>query len=89
MIHFEYHEEGDTATVKATGSYEAIVTEIVLLIMAVCKDNNIPTKKMLKDTRKLLFKALVCQDTSEYIRQRLRSVASKEETEKGSGGVVS
>ena len=55
MIHLEYHAERDTVTVAAKGSYKAVIVEICLLIMIICKTNDLPPKKMLKDIKTLLL----------------------------------
>lgn len=74
MIHLEYHTERDTVTATAKGSYKAVITEICLLIMSICKTNDVLPKKMLKDIKTLLsskpeteyIRRLLCSSSQEY-----------------------
>lgn len=69
MIRLEYDAEKDTVTATAKGSYNAVITEICLLIMSICKMNDVPPRKMLKDIKVLLSS----KPETEYIRRLLCS----------------
>lgn len=81
MIHLEYHEEGDTVTATAKGSYKSVIAEICLLIAAICKTNDatpgndLTPKKMLKDIKALLLD----KQGGECIKRILRSSSQEKE----------